>query len=181
MVSILKDLDRLHRALVASIHRYGSVLGRVRSPLVALSHLGFFSDVLARHVAICVHMGWHAEVPLSEALRDQLQQACNETAQWKGGPFGSQPLPELQCFSDGSDGSSGASSLGQRDVYGYFTNNDLSLHINQKEFEGAIYALRSYMMKNTTVHFWTDSTTLYHYLLKWGGRYPHLNQLICQL
>ena len=63
---------------------------------------------------------------------------------------------------DASDRGTGACSLAQQDVYGHFTNNDLSIRTNQKEFQGAIYALRSHMMRNTTVHFWTDSTTLYH-------------------
>ena len=83
MVSILKDLDRLCRAPLASIHRCASVVGRIRSPLVALPDLCLFSDVLARHVGTSVYLGWDTEVPWSEALRDQLQQACSEMMQWK--------------------------------------------------------------------------------------------------
>ena len=36
-------------------------------------------------------------------------------------------------------------------------------------------------MHNTTLHFRMDSTTLYHCLRKWGGRFPHLNRVIHQL
>ena len=81
---------------MASIQGCASVLGPVRSLLLALRHLRLFSDVLARHVATSVYLGRDAEVPLSEALRHQIQQACSKMAQWKGRPFQSQPLPEFQ-------------------------------------------------------------------------------------
>ena len=153
MVSIRKYPDRLHRAPVTSIHRCALVLGRDCSLLVALPHLRLFSDVLACHIVTSVHLKWDADVLSSEALEDQLQQACKEMAQWKGRPFQSQPLPEPQRFSDPSNGGRGASSPGQPDVYGYFTNKDPSLHKNQNEFKGVIYACRSNMMKNTRFSF----------------------------
>ena len=38
--------------------------------------------------------------------------------------------------------------------------------MNAKELQAAVFALRSYMMRDATIQFYTDSTTLFDYIRK---------------
>ena len=75
----------------------------------------------------------------------------------------------------------GNNLLGSVEVFGFFTKSELNLHFNRKEFKGAIFALRSYMMRDATMQFYTASTTLFHYIRQSGGRHYHLNRLVERL
>ena len=98
MQPILQDLDRLWRTLVATVHCCASVLGRVRSLLVAFPHLRLYSDVLARHIACGVHCEWDAEVPLEEDLSTKLLYTCEELAvEWLSVPCSRLTIIYVSC------------------------------------------------------------------------------------
>ena len=54
-------------------------------------------------------------------------------------------------------------------------------HINIKEAEALLHAIRVYDLTNLHLNFYTDNTTLWWYLHKWGGRSPALNNIVKQI
>ena len=106
---------------------------------------------------------------MHQRVLTQLEQACTQLATWKGRSFQTPVRREMQCYSDASDWAWVATSPGSGEAFGFFTNSDLDLHINAKEFQAAIFARRSYMMGDPVIKFYTDWTTLFHYIRKWGG------------
>ena len=141
------------------------------------------SSVLRHHGPTCGSLGslWIGERSFSgDRPSGTTEEACDQFHETKGRPFHAQLFYEKVCFNDASDRGWGPSP-GQPDLFDYFMDNNLRLHINLKEFKGAVFALKSHMMHNKTLHFLTDSTTLYHYLRKRGSRFPHLNRVIYHL
>ena len=161
---VLEDLDRLCRADAPSVRRVAAVLGRNRAWLQVLPHLRNCTDALAIHGARNVRYGWEAHQPMHPRVLTQPEQACTQLATWKGRSFQTPVRREMQCYSDASDWAWVATSPGSGEAFGFFTNSDLDLHINAKEFQAAIFALRSYMMGDPVIKFYTDWTTLFHYI-----------------
>ena len=64
-----------------------------------------------------------------------------------------------------------------REVFSFCTNSDLDLHMIAKELQAPSFAMRTYMMRDATVQFYTHLTTLFHYIRKWGGNHYHSNPL----
>ena len=54
-----------------------------------------------------------------------------------------------------------------------------SLHINDKEFQASIVAIRCWAMELQGRDFdlFTDNKCVYHYIKKWGGRIPRFHKL----
>ena len=60
----------------------------------------------------------------------------------------------MHCFNHASEWAWGTTSPRYGEVFGFFTNSNLKLHINAKEFQAAIFALRSYMMRDPVIQFY---------------------------
>ena len=54
-----------------------------------------------------------------------------------------------------------------------------SLHINDKEIQASIVAIRYWAMElqGRDVDLFTDNKCVYHYIKKWGGRIPRFQKL----
>ena len=57
------------------------------------------------------------------------------------------------------------------------------LHINGKEFQASIVAIRCWAMELQGRHLdlFTDNKCGYHYIKKWGGRIPGFQKLVKDL
>ena len=70
--------------------------------------------------------------------------------------------------------------VNEKSINGWF-QHPTSTHINAKEFQATIKAIEAFILTDQHLDVYTDNTTVYHYIRKWGGRLPHYQQLVRRL
>ena len=181
LTAIMGDVSRLLKVSNPSARKVASVLGRLRSLLFALPQIKLWTDKMAAHIQQLAQWGWEATAPLPKDIVDQLHQTMDLLQSWKGKPF-VPDLPPHTLFSDASDLGWGAVSQGSPDpIAGWFPPPLLQEHISLKETRAILEAIKVYNLRNVHLQVYTDSTTVYWYIRKWGGRSLHLNALVKEL
>ena len=79
-------------------------------------------------------------------------------------------FPRDTLFSDASDQGWGALTSSSPDpIAGWFIHPQVEEHINLKETRALLEAIQLYNLRDLNLQVYTDSTTLYWYIKKWGG------------
>lgn len=181
ITQVMVDIAQLLKSKLPSCRKVASVLGRLRSLIFAFPQVRLWTDLLQHHVHLQSQIGWEYRAPLPPQLGHHLKEALNALQQWKGRPL-HQVLPQEAIFSDASSLGWGAVRVsGEDPIWGWFLPPVIQDHINLKETRALLESILVYNLKNAEVHVWTDSTTLFWYLLKWGGRSLQLNSLLREL
>ena len=181
LTSIIKDVASLLKVHNPSARKLASVLGRLRSLLFALPQIKLWTDQLAAHIHTLNQWGWEATSPLPQPIVAQLNQTIDLLQSWKGKPF-VPDLPTHTLYSDASDLGWGAVSEAFPDpIAGWFLHPQLQDHINLKEARALLEAIQVYNLRDVHLQVYTDSTTVFWYLKKWGGRSLKLNALMRDL
>lgn len=175
----LQDLARFSKKAAAPLRQVSSILGRVRSLLFALPQAKLLTDQMVTLLQNNPNTTWDTMVTLSSNLRDQIENTIHELKVWKGRNF-VQKLPQTRVFSDASDQGWGATAdlHPHNPAFGWFNGPRAQHHINIKEGQAALQALLVYNLRDTHVHLYTDNTTLWWYLHKWGGRSQEMNKVV---
>ena len=169
LTSIIKDVASLLKVHNPSARKLASVLGRLRSLLFALPQIKLWTDQLAAHIHTLNQWGWEATSPLPQPIVAQLNQTIDLLQSWKGKPF-VPDLPTHTLYSDASDLGWGAVSEAFPDpIAGWFLHPQLQDHINLKEARALLEAIQVYNLRDVHLQVYTDSTTVFWYLKKWGG------------
>jgi hypothetical protein len=173
---VRRELGKLVTHQSLSCRKMASILGCIRSFLVGLPFLRAFTDTLVGFVNLHEKFRWDHQVPIQEEVKTQLQDVREILQTWGGRPFPSPATRHLE--SDSSTFGWGGLDLQAGTQLQEFWRKDSHLHINVKELIAAISTLRSLARKKDTVSLTVDNKVSYYYLLKGGGRLPHLNKLI---
>ena len=163
-----------------------SVLGKVRSLSFAVPHVRILTDILVKHLAVVQRRGWESAATVPQQVLDQVALAISELQEWRGRKFDLR-LPNEQTFYTDASGGGGGVTLNEQGLaggdtaWGWFSQEQMSFHINRKEFLAGLLALRSFAPRNCNVQLYTDSMAFYWYIKHWGGRSPRLNKVIREL
>ena len=130
---VKKELGKLVTKDNLSCRKMASILGQVRSFLVALPFLRAFTDTMCQFVNVSTQKGWNYQQNVPSTLKDQLKEIKIVLDNWEGRPFSSNPQQELHSDSStqawgGLDPKSG---LFVKD----FKRPDSIFHINVKSFK----------------------------------------------
>ena len=101
-----------------------------------------------------------------------------ELHQWRGRQF-TIDLVKTHTWTDASDCGWGATMQNQMATFGWFSTT--KHHIDLKEFRAGVNVIKAYLLRDSERHLHVDNMVLFHYLKKWGGRIPRLNNLIQEL
>ena len=153
-----------------------AVLGSVRSFLMALPVLRAFSDALAQFIKQHRTQGWDTSLFITEDIKSQLREIDFLTKNWSGRPF----LRDFnrRIFSDSSDLAWGAVDVTENRYLQEFWREKSTLHINVKELQAAMDAIRSLAHPGEVVKVHVDNTVAFSYLKKLGGKHPSFNHLM---
>jgi hypothetical protein len=174
--TIRKELGKLvtHRTLTC--RKVASILGQVRSYLVALPFLRLVTDQLLQFSNLHKTKGWDHGVPLAYEFRQQVVELETYLHPGFGRKFFTPPSRNLHSDSSqegwgGLDPESGA-------LVHDFWRHQRTLHINYKELEAAVATVKSLARPGESIKLSVDNTVAYSYLKKWGGRVQGLNTIL---
>lgn len=180
LANTLQKLTQLANNPQPTLRQVTSILGKVRSLLFAVPQAKLLTDQMVWLLQKNHNIPWETKVHIPQAVLSQIEVAIGELKLWKGRKF-SLPLPQAKLYTDASDQGWGATvdfHPQAHPAYGWFIGPQAQLHINVKEGEAAHQALLVYGLRDTHIHLYTDNTTLWWYIHKWGGRSPEMNSVV---
>jgi hypothetical protein len=90
------------------------------------------------------------------------------------------PTPPTPAPSTGDHPATRSLFVNEKSINGWFQHPSAS-HINAKEFLATIKAIEAFVLTDQHLDVYTDNTTVYHYIRKWGGKLPHFQVLVREL
>ena len=168
-----------------SLRSLQQILGTIESFKVAYPFAALHYRALQREVASHVSAGsdWDSKITPSALSRRDLEWWKSCPAQLPPRPIG--PFdPQITVTTDSSSSGWGAfSSLGQ-EAYGFWSDEESSLHINVLETKAILYSFLSFFrdVSDTSVLINSDSSTAVAYVNHQGGvRSPDISDLVFEL
>ena len=174
--TIRKELGKLvtHRTLTC--RKVASILGQVRSYLVALPFLRLVTDQLLQFSNLHKTKGWDHGVPLADEFRRQVVELETYLHPGFGRKFFTPPSRNLH--SDSSQEGGGGLDPESGALVHDFWRHQRTLYINYKELEAAVATVKSLARPGESIKLSVDNTVAYSYLKKWGGRVQGLNTIL---
>ena len=173
---IQREFGKVRVAETLTCRKMASILGCVRSCLVALPCLRAFTDQLSRFVNLQTQFGWDHVITIPQALKEQLQELKEILQNWKGRKFCQAVTKTLH--SDSSDFAWAGINPATGEAVQEFWREKSVWHINLKELLAAISTVQALVKPGESIKLCVDNTTAFYYLKKQGGRLPHLNALL---
>ena len=168
--AIKKDLGRFDPTKMTP-RKAAAILGQVRSFLAALPFLRSFTDQLILFTNYHQVVGWDTPRAIPLSLQQQVREIGEVLSTWTGRQFeGVKPVRTIH--SDSSTNGWGAIDLSSGRTLQEFWRDKSGLHINIKELEAAIAAVKSFAKPGETVFLAIDNQVAYSYLKKGGEGCP---------
>ena len=174
--TIRKELGKLVTHQQLTCRKVASILGQVRSYLVALPFLRLVTDRLLQFSNLHRSHGWDHGVSISPEFRTQVQEL--ETFLHPGFGRKFQTIPSRSLHSDSSQEGWGGLDPSSGAMVHDFWRQKRTLHINYKELEAAVATVKSLAQPGESIKLSVDNTVAYSYLKKWGGRVQGLNKVL---
>ena len=137
-----KQLGKIFLAEHMTCRKMSSILGSIRSLLVALPFLRSFTDQMLQFVSQANSQGWDSVHKIPGALKEELKEIKQLLADWQGRPFLEKDF-NATLHSDSSDYAWAGVHLGTGQVVQEFWRGKKVLHINVKELQAAIQTVMS--------------------------------------
>ena len=179
LTSLQKELRQFSGRLQASPRKMASVLGVLRSFLLAFPALRCFNDMMLAFVRQHRTVGWDQPISLPQDLKLGIAKVLDVMAQWKGRSFQGQ-VPVRRLNIDSSDLMWAGVDLDHPNRVQEHWRESGILHITVKELSAAVQTVMSLAKPKEVIELGVDNSVAYYYLLKGGGRLPHLNKLMRQ-
>ena len=166
------ELAKCTKGKPLSKRKLAGVLGKLRSLLFAMPQLRLFSNHLAKMLKVYNALPWEASIHLDQFAVAQVEECIQLVKSWRGRAL-DLPTVSQTLFTDASDSAWGAVQGDLQDpITGWFTDSQMALHINLKEAEAALQGVLAHAWSNCQLHLFTDNTTLYWGLRRWGSKSP---------
>ena len=160
-----KDLKELQHKECMTPRKVASILGTLRSFLLAFSPLRCFTDMMLAFVRQHQTQGWDRSLPLSPLLKEEIFHLLDLMKCWKGRKLEGQ-VPVRQLHSDSSDFMwAGLDLKTQRRVQEYWRQDGV-LQITVKELKAAVETVKSLSHPKEVVSLGVDNQVAYWYLTK---------------
>ena len=151
-----------------SCRKISSILGQVRSCLVALPFLRVVTDQLMVFSNLHTRRGWDHQNVIPQALKDQIKELKALLDPELGRPFHEKVTRVL--YSDSSDLAWGGLDQNSGQMVQNFWRDKKLWHINLKELEAAASTIMSLASPGDSVLLNVDNTVTLSYLRKQGGK-----------
>ena len=165
--TIRKELGKLILAEKLSCRKIASILGQVRSSLVALPFLRLVTSQLQTFTNLHKVYGWDFQVEISPLLKQEIK----DLKAYLNPDWGRKFLetPKRVLHSDSSTWAWGGVDSSSGKILQEFWRGDHTLHINAKELKAAILTIKSFAKKGEHVLLNIDNQVAMSYIKKWGG------------
>ena len=87
------------------------------------------------------------------------------------------PTPSTPTPSTGDRPVTKSLFVNEKSINGWFQQPSAA-HISAKEFHATTKAIEAFVLTDQHLDVYTDNTTVYHYIQKWGGKLPHFQGLV---
>ena len=177
-------------------------MGKIRALAYTVPHVRLLTHLLQAHVKRISRRGWEERRSLPKAAVQQLKEAKDHLWEWRGRPLFVNPSTwsiyadaaltpskasptesatastrSTPTLSTGNRPATKSLFVNQKSINGWFQHPSAS-HINAKEFHATIKAIEAFVLTDQHLDVYTDNTTVYHYIRKWGGKLPHFQRLV---
>jgi hypothetical protein len=178
--TIRKELGKVILAEKMTCRKMSSILGQIRSYLVALPFLRLVTQRLLRFSQSHMENGWDHSIYIPQDLKEEIHSLKTFLEPGKGRPFIQEAKRTLH--SDSSTwawGGMDTSPQGGGGIIQDFWRKNHVLHINTKELMAAASTVQSFARPGETVLLNVDNQVALSYLKKWGGgRKDYLNKIL---
>jgi hypothetical protein len=173
---IRKELGKVLMAKSLTCRKMSSILGQIRSYLVALPFLRLVTQRLLKFSQSHHTNGWDFSVQIPQDLKEEIRSLKKNLEPGLGRPFAQAPSRFLA--SDSSTWAWGGVETTQKSFIQDFWRHDHVLHINEKELRAAVSTIQSFAKPGETIRLNVDNQVALSYLKKWGGRKNYLNKIL---
>ena len=174
--TIRKEIGKVLLAESLSCRKMASILGQVRSQLVALPCLRVLTNFLADFSGQHTTQGWDYKVKIPQDLKTQILELKEFLQPGVGRPFWTPPTRILH--SDSSTHGWGGLDVNTGKFIQDFWRQKSHFHINLKELEAAGHTIKSLAKRGDSVLLHVDNTVAFSYLGKQGGRKKDVNDIL---
>ena len=171
MTKVIVELRKILKLKVSTPRKMASILGSLRSFLMALPQLRCFTDRMLSFVQQVNNTNhWDSLFAIPEALRKETGNLISQLQEWKGRSLGGK-VPVRFLHSDSSDYLWAGLDLNTKDVVQEYWRDQAGLHITVKELSAAVQTVMSLAKPKEVVQLGVDNLVAYYYLLKGGGEF----------
>ena len=149
---IRRELGKVVVAENLSCRKMASILGSIRSCLVALPCLRAFTDQFVKFVNFQKSHGWDYLINIPRDLKDQLRELKSVLQNWQGRPFEKASTKILHSGS--SDFVWAGVNTQSGEAVQEFWRQKSSLHIHMKELLAATETLKSLVKPGEKICLW---------------------------
>ena len=175
MKAMRKELGKLLVKKTLTCRKMASILGSLRSFLMAMPFLRAFTDHLMMFVQNQQSFGWDTPQLISDFLKKEVRDLNQVTLAWKGRPF-QEGTSMRTLHSDSSTHGWAGIDLLTGDVVQEYWRTQSGLHINIKELRAALDTIRSLAKPGEKVKICVDNTVAHSYLTR-GGKITPLQSM----
>ena len=167
MKAMRKELGKLLVKKTLTCRKMASILGSLRSFLMAMPFLRSFTDHLMTFVQEQQYLGWDTPQIISDSLKKEVRDLNQVTLTWKGRPFQEKRSIRTLHSDSSNHGWAGIDTLTGNVVQEYW-RSESGLHINIKELRAALDTIRSLARPGENVKICVDNTVAHSYLTRGG-------------
>jgi hypothetical protein len=166
--TIRKELGKVLMAQKMSCRKIASVLGQIRSYLVALPFLRVVTSQLQTFTNLQKVQGWDYQVDIPALLKQEIRDLKKYLDPDLGRKFLETPKRVLN--SDSSTYAWGGVDSTSGKVVQEWWRGEHTLHINLKELKAAAYTIKAFAKKGEHILLNIDNQVALSYIKKWGGK-----------
>ena len=169
--AVRKELGKLLTHKEMTCRKMATILGNIRSFLMAMPFLRAFTDHMVAFVNQQGHWGWDIPLEITQTLQQEVSDLNSLTKQWNGRPFQERTVNK-KLNSDSSNHAWAGIDVQTGTVVQEFWRERNGLHINVKELEAAIQTIQSLAKTGEMVHLSVDNSVAFAYLTRGGKITP---------
>ena len=177
--TVRKELGKILLAKELTCRKITSVLGQIRSYLVALPFLRLVTQQLHAFSILQKSHGWDHLIKIPQSLKQEIKELKKYLDPNLGRKF--LQTPKRFLHSDSSTWAWGGVDSSQKVFIQDYWRGEHTLHINAKELKAALQTIKSFAKKGESILLNIDNQVALSYLRKWGGKKEYLNNIMLEL